>query len=166
MSAAKILELLKSRGMKLAVAESLTGGLLTYEFSKVPGASKVLLAGVVAYDTALKSQLLGVSASLLENQGPVDPEVAAQMAEGLRRSIATKKQLGIENIVSVATTGVAGPETQAEQPVGQVFIATASGNSETPNSNVFAHELVGSRVEIQKAVVLLAVEHLWEEISG
>lgn len=166
MSAEKILELLESRGMNLVVAESLTGGLLTHEFSKVPGASKVLLAGVAAYDTSLKSQLLGVSASLLENQGPVDPEVAAQMAEGLRRSIATKKQRGIENIVSVATTGVAGPETQADQPVGRVFIATASGSSETPNSNVFAHELVGSRVEIQKAVVLLALEHLWEEISG
>ena len=77
MSAASILKRLESRGFKLAIAESLTGGLLSAEFVSVPGASNVLLGSIVAYQTSLKHELLGVSRTLLENQGPVDPEVAA-----------------------------------------------------------------------------------------
>ena len=161
-SAAKVLQALRDQGKFLVVAESLTGGLLTAEFTGIAGASDVFLAGIVAYDTKLKHELLGVSNQLLENQGPVDPEVAAQMAEGLRTKISNKSGLAVEQIVAISTTGVAGPVTQADKPVGELYIAISNLGS----TKVFAHQLVGDRPEIQKSAVLLGVGHLWEEITG
>jgi nicotinamide-nucleotide amidase len=164
--ASKILDLLKEQKRFLVLAESITGGLLTSEFAKVSGASDVLITGIVAYDTAMKHELLGVSSSLLENQGPVDPEVAAQMAEGLRVKIASKKGLLVEQLVAISTTGVAGPAKQGAKEVGELFIAISSGPEESVRTNVFAHSLSGDRVKIQETAVLLGLEHLWEEITG
>jgi nicotinamide-nucleotide amidase len=95
----KILDQLRGQSKYLVVAESLTGGLLTARFAAIAGASDVLLTGIVAYDTRLKHELLGVSNQLLENQGPVVPEVAAQMAEGLRSRIANKTGIDSDQIV-------------------------------------------------------------------
>jgi nicotinamide-nucleotide amidase len=75
---ARLLETLAAQGLHLAVAESLTGGLLTSAFVDVSGASKVLLGSIVAYQTDLKHQLLGVSRPLLQEQGAIDAEVVAQ----------------------------------------------------------------------------------------
>lgn len=164
-TAAQILDRLRSQGKKLVVAESLTGGFLTAEFSKVAGASDVLLTGIVAYETSLKHELLGVSKALLENQGAVDPEVAAQMAEGLRVKIASKLGLDLAQVVSVSTTGVAGPSEQDGKPVGEVYICVSQGPEESVSSNVFAHQLTGDRAKIQNSAVLLGLGHLWEEIA-
>jgi len=164
MTAQEILALLQKQGKKLVIAESITGGALSAAFTEVPGASKVLLAGVVAYDTDLKHELLGVSKQLLANQGPVDPEVVAQMALGLRAKIAHGKSLAETELVALATTGVAGPEAQGGKAIGTVYIAVATGDGS--QTNVFAHSLAGSRAEIQKAAVLLGLEHLWEEIQS
>jgi nicotinamide-nucleotide amidase len=164
--ASKILNLLKEQNRFLVLAESMTGGLLTAEFAKVSGASDVLITGIVAYDTAMKHELLGVSSSLLENQGPVDPEVAAQMAEGLRIKIASKKGMPLEQLVAISTTGVAGPTRQGAKQVGDLFIAISSGAQESVRTNVFAHSLSGDRAQIQESAVLLGLEHLWEEITG
>jgi nicotinamide-nucleotide amidase len=158
----KILDQLRSQGKYLVVAESLTGGLLTAEFAAVAGASDVLLTGIVAYDTRLKHELLGVSNQLLENQGPVDPEVAAQMAEGLRSRISSKTGIDSDQIVAISTTGVAGPAAQGEKPVGELYIAVAQASA----TKVFAHQLAGERGQIQKSAVLLGVGHLWDEITG
>jgi nicotinamide-nucleotide amidase len=158
----KILDQLRSQGKYLVVAESLTGGLLTAEFAAVAGASDVLLTGIVAYDTRLKHELLGVSNQLLENQGPVDPEVAAQMAEGLRSRIASKTGIDSDQIVAISTTGVAGPAAQGEKPVGELYIAV----SQAAATKVFAHQLAGERGQIQNSAVLLGVGHLWDEITG
>jgi nicotinamide-nucleotide amidase len=166
MNAEQLLQRLRSQGRQLVIAESLTGGLLSYQFAKVAGASDVLLASVVAYDTALKHELLGVSSQLLENQGPVDPEVAFQMAEGLRQKIAIQKNLPIENLVALATTGVAGPAGQGEKPVGELYIAISLGAEGATESNVWAHQLAGSRQEIQETAVSLTLEHLAEQIAG
>ncbi|CCK27072.1 competence-damage inducible protein [Streptomyces davaonensis JCM 4913] len=113
--AADVVRLLTVRGETLAVAESLTGGLVAAEITGVPGASKAFRGSVTAYATELKAQLLGVDAALLERRGAVDPQVAAQMAAGVR------KALGAD--WGIATTGVAGPDEQDEQPVGTVFVA-------------------------------------------
>jgi nicotinamide-nucleotide amidase len=158
----KILDQLRSQKKFLVIAESLTGGLLTAEFAAIAGASDVLLTGIVAYDTRLKHELLGVSNQLLENQGPVDPEVAAQMAQGLRSKIASKLGIGSDQIVAISTTGVAGPSPQGEKPVGELYISVAQA-SET---KVFAHQLSGDRAQIQNSAVLLGVGHLWDEITG
>lgn len=105
----------------VAVAESLTGGLLTSALVDVPGASNVVRGGVVAYQTELKAKLLGVDPELLATAGAVDPRVAQQMASGVA------ERLGAD--IGVATTGVAGPDPQDGRAVGTVFIAVASADS-------------------------------------
>jgi nicotinamide-nucleotide amidase len=164
-SAKQILDLLRSQNKKLVLAESLTGGLLTAEFAKVAGASDVLLAGIVAYDSILKHELLGVSKQLLDNQGAVDPEVAAQMAEGIRNKIAQKMGLELGSVVAISTTGVSGPSEQDGKPVGELYICVSKGPEQALSSNVFAHQLTGDRAQIQNSAVLLGLGHLWEEIA-
>lgn len=116
-SAAPVLDLLSARGHTLAVAESLTGGAVAAALTAVPGASAAFRGSVTAYATEVKHDLLGVDAELLAERGAVDPEVARQMATGVR------DLLGAE--WGAATTGVAGPDPQDGQPVGTVFIAVA-----------------------------------------
>lgn len=111
------LALLTERGETLAVAESLTGGLIAAELTAVPGASRAFLGSVTAYATRLKRDVLGVDGALLEERGAVDPEVARQMAQGVRTALGADW--------GVATTGVAGPEPQDGQPVGTVYVAVA-----------------------------------------
>ncbi len=164
-TAEQILDELRSQGKKLVLAESLTGGLLTSEFAKVAGASDVLLTGIVAYDSTLKHELLGVSKQLLENQGAVDPEVAAQMAEGIRNKIAQKLGLELGSLVAISTTGVAGPTEQDGKPIGELYICVSKGPEQAVSSNVFAHQLEGDRAQIQNSAVLLGLGHLWEEIA-
>src|SRR4051812_47619675 len=101
-AAAELLADLRSRGWTIAVAESLTGGLLCAALVDVVGASRSLRGGVVAYATELKGALLGVDDAVLAARGAVDPEVARQMAAGVR------VRLGAD--VGLATTGVAGPD--------------------------------------------------------
>ncbi|MEU6672540.1 CinA family protein [Streptomyces sp. NPDC046853] len=113
--AAEVLRLLQTRGETLAVAESLTGGLVAAEVTAVPGASRVFRGSVTAYATELKHRVLGVDGTLLAERGAVDAEVALQMAAGVR------KVMGAD--WGIATTGVAGPDPQDGQPVGTVFVA-------------------------------------------
>ena len=115
-TAAQVVRLLTQQGRTVAVAESLTGGLVVAALVGVPGASKVVRGGVVAYMTDLKSSLLGVDPDLLARVGAVDPDVALAMARGVA------ELLGAD--YGVATTGVAGPDPQDGQPVGRVYVAT------------------------------------------
>jgi nicotinamide-nucleotide amidase len=118
-TAAEIIGLLTERGQHIAVAESLTGGLLAAALTGIPGASAAFRGAVVAYATELKATILGVPASLLRRHGAVHPDVAAEMAAGVCR------QLGAT--VGAATTGVAGPDPADGQPVGTVYIAVSIG---------------------------------------
>lgn len=160
MSAAAILQALESRGFKLAIAESLTGGLLSAEFVSVPGASKVLLGSIVAYQTDLKHELLGVSRTLLENQGAVDPEVAAQMASGVRTKLANKTNTNEDHVLGVATTGVAGPDAQDGVAVGTVYVAVSGPGA--IGDSVFAFEFSGGREAIRAATVSEAIAAIGE----
>ena len=149
---------LTRRGLTVGVAESLTGGLLVAEFIAVPGASAVVRGAVVAYNTALKSSLLGVDARLLAEHGAVHPDVAAQMAEGARRATAVG---GLPADIGLSTTGVAGPDPQDGQPVGTVFIAVATRDG----TSVRALALTGSRETIRRGVVSESLLHLGEVLS-
>jgi nicotinamide-nucleotide amidase len=160
MTAAEILQSLESRGFKLAIAESLTGGLLSAEFVSVPGASNVLLGAIVAYQTSLKHELLGVSRALLENQGPVDPEVAAQMAAGVRTKLANKTNTDENLVIGIATTGVAGPDAQNGVAVGTVYVAISGPGS--IGDSVYAHEFSGGRDAIRHSTVSEAINALGE----
>lgn len=115
--AADLLALLGARGETLAVAESLTGGLVAAALTDVPGSSAVLRGGVVAYATDLKTSVLGVDADLLAAGGPVQGEVAAQMAGGVARVCGATWGL--------ATTGVAGPGPADGHPAGTAYVAVS-----------------------------------------
>ncbi len=122
--AADIIHVATARGASIAVAESLTGGDLVSALVSVPGASAVLRGGVVAYATDLKASVLGVDPTLLAVEGAVHPDVARQMAAGVRRVCGTIERPAA---VGVSTTGVAGPDTQDGRPVGLVYVGISTG---------------------------------------
>jgi nicotinamide-nucleotide amidase len=115
--AANVLARLQDRGMTLATAESISGGLIGHILTETPGSSRVYLGGVVAYDNRLK-QLIGVPAQTLEEHGAVSEQTAVAMAKGIRNW--TGADMG------VATTGIAGPGGATEtKPVGLTYIGLA-----------------------------------------
>ncbi|GGM58221.1 CinA family protein [Dactylosporangium sucinum] len=155
-----ILTTLAARGETLAVAESLTGGLLAAAFVEVPGASRVFRGGIVAYATALKATLLGVPAPLLDAHGPVDPSVAAALAAGARERCGSDW--------AAATTGVAGPDPQAGQPVGRVYVAVVgppAAHGEPERVEVREFTLEGDRPAIRRGAVRAAVDLLAETLA-
>ena len=161
-TATDVVRLLTVKGETLAVAESLTGGLVAAEITSVPGASKVFRGSVTAYATELKHRLLGVDATLLAQRGAVDPQVAAQMAAGVR------KALGAD--WGIATTGVAGPEPQDGQAVGTVFVAVdgpvGADSGSAGGGKVAALRLNGDRAEIRRESVRSVLALLLKELAG
>jgi nicotinamide-nucleotide amidase len=154
---ALLIATLVERKLTIAVAESLTGGLLVAELIRTPGASSVVLGGVVAYNTELKHTVLGVDAVLLAEQGPVHPEVAIQMARGVRSALAVG---GVAADVGIATTGVAGPNPQGGHAPGTAFIGISTRNGEFS----VRVTLIGDRQQIRDGVVyesLVQLGKLW-----
>jgi nicotinamide-nucleotide amidase len=160
-TATDVVRLLRVRGETLAVAESLTGGLVAAEITSVPGASQAFRGSVTAYATPLKHELLGVDAALLATRGAVDPQVAAQMAAGVR------KALGAD--WGIATTGVAGPEPQDGRPVGTVFVAVdgpfGADSGSATGGKVKALRLNGDRAEIRRESVRSVLAELLRELA-
>ena len=152
--AAEIVAVLTARGQTLAVAESLTGGLIAAAITEVPGASVVFRGGVVAYATDTKHSLLGVDDRLLAEAGAVDARVAAAMAAGVRERFAAT--------FGVASTGVAGPDPQDGKPVGTVFVAVCG----PAGSDVVGPRLAGGRAEIRRATVAEALALLRRRLVG
>ncbi|GGK83136.1 competence damage-inducible protein A [Sphaerisporangium melleum] len=148
-AAAEVLALLVRRGATVAVAESLTAGLIGATLTGPAGASAAFRGGVIVYATDLKARLLGVPEGLLDREGAVHPEVAAAMAAGVRR--VTGSTFGL------AVTGVAGPDPQDGKPVGTVHIAVAGPDSEIWHRDVL---LSGSREHIRKSTVTMGLELL------
>ena len=158
---AALLTSLAELGLFLAVAESVTGGLLTSTIVDVPGASRVLLGGVVAYDTQLKHQMLGVARGLLRDQGAVSADVATHMAAGVRAKLAKHSGHDEAVVIGVATTGVAGPDPQDGIPAGTVFIGLSG-----PSVDIaIPLKLSGSRNEIRKSTVAAAIAAIWEQFA-
>jgi nicotinamide-nucleotide amidase len=158
--AGAILDALRERGETLAVAESLTGGLLAAAFVEVPGASRVFRGGIVAYATELKARLLGVPPPLLAAHGPVDPSVAAALAAGARERCGSDW--------AAATTGVAGPDAQAGQPVGRVYVAIVGpppARGEPERVEVRELTLQGDRAAVRAGAVAAAVGLLAETLA-
>jgi len=105
-------------GFTLAVAESCTGGLIAERLTNVPGSSKYFTEGLVTYSNESKTRLLGVDKKLIREFGAVSPQVARDMARGVRHR--AKTDFGL------AVTGIAGPDGGTEEkPVGLVYIALA-----------------------------------------
>ena len=154
MNPAEVVRRLAERRETLAVAESLTAGLLAAAIVDVSGASRVFRGGLVVYATDLKASLAGVPAGLLADRGPVDPDVALALAAGARERCGADWGL--------ATTGVAGPEPQHGQPVGTVHVAVAGPGT----TEVRSLRASGDRPEIRRAAVTAALDLLRGHLAG
>lgn len=144
---------LQVRGDTLATAESMTGGLLSAFVTGVPGASAVFIGGVASYATRAKQEVLNVPEEVVQTDGVVSARCAEAMASGVRDLLGTT--------YAVSTTGVAGPESQEDKPVGTVFVGLAG--PEWVRS-VPLH-LVGDRAEIRESACAAAIAELLSAIG-
>src|SRR5690625_5212298 len=110
MRAEQVVTALTAHGQTVAIAESLTGGLVCAALTTVPGASAVVRGAIVAYATEIKESVLGIDHEVVRRHGVVSHETAAAMAQNVRRLLSAD--------IGVATTGVAGPDEQEGHPVG------------------------------------------------
>ena len=140
----EILEILRTRGESISVAESLTGGGLADALSSLPGSSEIFRGSVTAYQPEIKSSLLKVPAELITEFGVVSEEVAVAMADGV-------KQL-MNSTWSISTTGVAGPGPSDGVAAGTVWVAI-----EGPISQTLQLELSGTREIVRNATIAGAI---------
>ncbi|MEU8813952.1 CinA family protein [Actinoplanes sp. NPDC048796] len=153
-AAAAAVHRLVDRRETLATAESLTGGLVASTVVEIPGVSSVYRGGLVVYATDLKHALAGVAQDLLDERGPVDPDVAAGLARGARERCSADWGL--------ATTGVAGPEPQDGKPVGLVYVACAGPWGETVRELKLDGNRAAIRTESVTSALLLLADCLRE----
>jgi nicotinamide-nucleotide amidase len=154
--AEQLLEALRRRGLKLATAESCTGGLIAGLLTEIAGSSDVVERGFVVYSNEAKISLLRVPASVIELHGAVSEACARSMAEGaLKHSNAD---------IAVSVTGIAGPGGGSlEKPVGLVHFGCASNGGETTHHRfVFAHS---NRHEVRMKSVKAALDLIESQIE-
>lgn len=149
-----VLRILAQRSATLAVAESLTGGLLAGQLTNVPGASATFRGGVVSYATEVKASVLAVPAEILATDGAVSARAAAAMAAGVRELMGATYGL--------ATTGVAGPDEQEGKPVGTLHIGLSGPDGSTTKSL----RLPGDRAHIRIFAVVQALDVLRRVLAG
>lgn len=149
-------ELLREKGMTIAVAESCTGGLIGHRLTDVPGSSEYFILGVVAYANEMKRALLGVKEETLLRFGAVSEEVVREMAEGARAASGAR--------IGLATSGIAGPGGGTEEkPVGTVCIGIATPDA----SYAWTHRLgQRSRSWIKEMTAQVALDHLRHTLLG
>ena len=147
-AAEAVLVACRSVGLKLATAESCTGGLISACLTAVAGSSDVFERGFVTYTNEAKGMMLGVDPALFETHGAVSEEVARAMAEGA---------LALSNAqITVAVTGIAGPGGgTADKPVGLVHIAAAREDGEILHGR---HQFEGDRDAVRAQSVTAALE--------
>jgi CDP-diacylglycerol--glycerol-3-phosphate 3-phosphatidyltransferase len=148
-----LVELCLQQGVRIAVAESLTGGMIASAIVDVPGASKVLLGGEVVYTNEAKIELLGVSPELLAEHGAVSFETADAMLEGIRRKYAAAGVAGESEILAISATGVAGPGDQDGIPAGTYYVGAMLGEGQI----VYGQFADGDRNQVRSAAVLSAL---------
>ncbi len=144
-----VINQLRSLGKTVSVAESITGGGIGERLTSVPGSSAVFLGGIVAYTPKLKQNLLGISETDLSEHGPVSPQTAIAMAEGVRTRTGSDFAIGI--------TGNAGPTADVDsKPVGLVYVAIAGPTS----TEVFEGKFRGLREDIRRRASQLALTQI------
>ncbi len=147
--------LLKKTGVKLALAESCTGGWVAQAITAVPGSSAWFDRGFVTYSNESKIEMLGVATATLAHHGAVSEAVVREMAQGaIRHSRAH---------VSVAISGVAGPDGGTpDKPVGTVWFAWGQKLGYT---EAVRHQLTGDRGTVRARAVLIALDGLRQRLS-
>ncbi len=151
--AARVHAALLARSETVAAAESLTAGLFCATLATVPGASATLRGGVVVYATDLKTELAGVPSELLDRHGPVSPQTAEALADGVRARCGATWGIGL--------TGVAGPDPVDGHGPGRVYLGIADGR----RSDVHRLDLRGDRAAVRAAAVDTALEALLARLS-
>ncbi len=151
---AGIVAALRVSGATVATAESLTGGLVCATLVDVPGASDVVRGAIVAYQSDLKTSLLGVAAQLVAREGTVHPEVAVQLADGARERLGATWGL--------ATTGVAGPGPSEGHAAGTVHVAVAGPGGTTTREL----HLTGDRSRIRVLAVHAVLSDLRDRLGN
>ena len=150
----QVSELLRQRGLRLAVAESCTGGLVGHRITNIPGSSTYYVGSITAYAYEAKVRLLDVRWKTLEKYGAVSQETALEMAKGVRRALATD--------VGMAVTGIAGPGGGTpDKPVGLVWIEiSAPGYDEA-----WSYDWKGDRLQIKEQSADQALQLLVDYLS-
>ena len=147
--------LLREKGMKIAVAESCTGGLIGGRITDVAGSSDYFEAGLVTYSNRAKERFLSVPHEVIAAKGSVSPEVAEAMARGVR--VATGADIG------VAVTGIAGPGGGSpEKPVGLVYIGLAAPDATVTRK----HQFQGDRAAVRRQTIEEALKLALEVLEG
>ncbi|SOE04188.1 CinA family protein [Blastococcus haudaquaticus] len=144
---------LLARAETVAAAESLTAGLFCATLAAVPGVSATLRGGVVVYATDLKTALAGVPAGLLDRHGPVSPDTAAALADGVRDRCGATWGVGL--------TGVAGPDPVDGHAPGRVYLGIGDGR----RTDVHELDLTGDRSAVRSAAVDAAMEALLARLA-
>ncbi len=153
--AEELVELLKAKNLKIATAESCTGGMVSSYITAVSGASQVFEMGLVTYSNRIKSQKLGVKVETLEKLGAVSRETAAQMAENVRKTA--------DSDIGLSVTGVAGPSGQDGYNAGVVFI----GISDKSNTEVKKLEIEPrDRNFVRESATLILLETALSRINN
>ncbi len=150
-TAERLVGLLKARGLTCATAESCTGGGVGFAITSVAGSSEVFAGGVISYSNEVKREVLGVPAATLAAVGAVSCEVAAQMADGVRRLLKTD--------LAVSLTGIAGPGGgSAQKPVGLVWFGLSTPTATRTERMVFTGDRAAVRAQaIDHALAMLAI---------
>ncbi len=150
----RVYRTLIKKGLTVSVAESCTGGLLSYLLTKLPGSSAFFDAGIVSYSRKSKEKLLGVSRETIARQGVVSEKIAKVMARRIRTLTKTD--------FSIATTGNLGPSVLENKDRGLIYIAVSGSHS------IVARELrlSGGREANKKEAALRALEFLLEVINS
>ena len=152
-AAVRLHRALLARGETVAAAESLTAGLFCATLASVPGASNTLRGGVVVYATDLKAVLAGVPRELLSDHGPVSPETAGALAEGVRLRCGASWGVGL--------TGVAGPDPVDGHGPGRVYVGIAG----VQGTDVARLDLPGDRAAVRAGAVAAAMDELLARLS-
>ena len=152
-------ELLTAKSQTLSVAESLTGGLISHTLTNIPGSSAWFQGGIIVYSNHSKVEMLGVSRENLEKFGAVSPQVAKEMADGVKAKFHTD--------FALSATGIAGPGGGSEEkPVGLVYLAVSCPQTTEVRKFLFS----GNRLEIKQqtcqTAVNLALEFMRRDSIG
>jgi len=151
----KISIILKEKGLKIATAESCTGGLIAHNLTNISGSSDYFDRGIVSYSNRAKIDVLGVSKDLLNEYGAVSKQVAKEMAEGVR------KRSNVD--IGVATTGIAGPTGGTkDKPVGLVYIAISIKNKTLVKKFQFS----GNRFENKESTLNATLKMLLDLLNS
>ncbi|MBQ1546127.1 MAG: CinA family protein [Clostridia bacterium] len=159
----QLVELLTQKNMKIATAESCTGGMISELITNIAGASAVLELGVCSYSNRIKNQVLGVPQEILDEYTELSTQTAEEMAKGVMRLSGAD--------IAVSTTGLAGPGGGTEEdPVGTVYVALASASGVVSEKKNFNEDGVNDRNVIRRRcadyVMQMAIYYLNSGNSG